>query len=183
MMETTKIDHGAVVGLQHGVDRSPHWPSVEKAFKAKYPDCLYCGPGSGAKYGIQVHHIHPFHQVVGVGRADLELDFRNLTPLCETEKDKPAPDHHITCGHLGSFQRNNENVVSDVDKWFNQPQKLIESTAVWLHEKQDADPPFSQWTRETKQAYRTRLDKELPPDPALLAQFFPHGLPTVDLTA
>ena len=170
---TAKIDHGAVEAAKHGIARSPHWPSVEKSFKEQNPDCIYCGDDSGKIYGIQIHHIHPFHQVVGVGRADLELDPRNLCSLCETEVGKPAPDHHITCGHLGSFQRNNESVVTDVVTFKGQPQKLIEANTLWQEKEKMATKPFSEWTDDEKKVYRDKLDRELPPDVKILAKYFP----------
>ena len=157
--------------------------SVEKAYKIKHPDCIYCGAGSGQKVGIQIHHIHPFHQVVGVGRNDLELDPRNLTSLCETEKNKPAPDHHIACGHLGSFQRNNEKVLEDVILYSGKDQHLIEGMVEWKTEESSAPKPFSAWTEQEKKDYRAKLDKELPPDPTIIKQFFPNGLPISHYTS
>jgi len=162
---------------EQGATRSPHWPIAMHEFKATHCDCIYCGPGSGALYGIQIHHIHPFHQVVGVGRADLELDPRNLTPLCESEKGRPAPDHHISEGHLGSFQKNNETVVTDAPRFVGQSRKMIEATTYWQDKSKAADKPFNQWTVEEKTAYRKKLDTDLPVDPAVIARFFPNGLP------
>lgn len=155
----------------NGAKRSPHWPTVEKEFKDRNPDCIYCGAGSGQKFGIQAHHINPFHQVVGVGRPDLELDPRNLTSLCETEENKPAPDHHITCGHLGSFQRNNDKVLEDVKLYFGKDHLLIEGMPEWKEEEKATSKPFSTWTDQEKKDYRRKLDTNLPPDPAILNRF------------
>jgi hypothetical protein len=175
-----KTDNGAQVAAEHGIARSPHWATVQQAYKKVHPDCIYCGPGSGQKYGIQIHHIHAFHVVVGVGRSDLELDFRNLTSLCESEENKPAPNHHISEGHLGSFQRNNDTVVEDVKKFFGQAIQLIEATDYWKNKKNSAPKAFSTWTHDEKVAYRKMLDATLPPDSAVLAKFFPNGLPIVN---
>jgi hypothetical protein len=172
-----KIDHGAEVAAQHGIARSPHWPAVEKAFKALHPDCIYCGPGSGQKVGIQVHHRNAFHCVVGVGRPDLELSFSNLCSLCESEKGRPAPDHHISEGHLGSFQRNSPTVVEDAPQFLGQSRQQIESSDHWKALKRDAPGPFSSWTFEQKKAFRQMLDEKFPPEPEVMAKYFPHGLP------
>ena len=166
----SKVDNGALVAKEHGIARSPHWPTVEKEFKKKNPDCLYCGEESGKLYGIQVHHINAFHVVVGLGRPDLELDERNLVSLDETEAGRPAPDHHIVAGHNGSFQKNNPHVLEDVSLWKGKDKKFIESTQKW-QEEASSQKPFSQWSLEEKKAYRKMLDEKLPPNTELLKKY------------
>jgi hypothetical protein len=168
-----KTDFGASVAAQHGVARSVHWPEVEEAFKKANPFCICCTPSFNVQvaYGIQVHHIHPFHQVIGVGRPDLELDPRNLCSLCETEKDLPAFDHHVVCGHLGSFQRNNEYVWEDSSVFKGMSRNDIEANPVWQARLAAADKPFSEWAVEQKIAYRAKLDVVLPPDQEILDKY------------
>ena len=170
-------DAGTKVAAKVGVERSHEWPEVQKAFLKDHPDCIYCGTGSSQKYGIQVHHVAAFHVIVGIGRPDLELDPRNLCSLCQTEKNKPAPNHHITCGHLGSFQRNNDRVIEDVTIFGNKDHLLIEAMPHWQEEEKAAPKPFSEWSEQEKKDYRAMLDKILPPDPVVMKKYFPNGLP------
>ena len=55
-------------------ERSPKWRATRKRFLAKNPECAACG----ARRGLQVHHVEPFH--LNPGR---ELDVTNLITLCE----------------------------------------------------------------------------------------------------
>lgn len=96
------IDHGLVVAQKHGIERSPKWPATQEAYRKAHPYCAACG--SAEK--IQIHHVYPFHEVVAVGRPDLELDWRNLISLCEN----PGMDCHLKVGHLGFFQSYNPSV-------------------------------------------------------------------------
>jgi len=67
---------------------------------------------------VQVHHIFPFHYCVALGRADLELDERNLITLCGKSHSGSGENHHLWVGHLDNFQSSNLNVVHDAEKTF-----------------------------------------------------------------
>src|SRR5437879_5670628 len=103
MMSAKKVDFGAALAAEHGLKRSARWPAKEAAFKKANPTCACCGKTYPAGRGIQVHHRRPFHDCILAGRADLELDDRNLISLCETEAGTETNDCHIACGHLGDF--------------------------------------------------------------------------------
>jgi len=168
----TKIDNGAVAASAHGIARSPHWPTVEKAFKALHPNCIACSAELYGKVGIQVHHaVVPFHIAILCGRPDLELDPRNLVSLCETEKDKPAPNHHIRVGHLGDFKSWNSNVVADAKKYLGQPEALIESNPDYILEAKGKSDPKMAEQRDALKTMRTMLDSVLPADPAILKKY------------
>jgi len=116
MMTTTlaRPDQGALEAARHGImARSEHWPACEHAFLAAHPRCAACLPGQSLGAGVQVHHVWPFHWIKLLGFPWLELDFRNLIGLCEAEHTRPAEDHHLWLGHLGSFKSNNPNVRED----------------------------------------------------------------------
>jgi len=81
-----------------GKARSPQWPKVRKEF-LKGKVCAICG---GTKK-LEAHHIKSFHL-----HPDLELDPKNLIPLCEGNKDINC---HLVGGHVFSFQFENPHVV------------------------------------------------------------------------
>ena len=183
-MDTAKVDNGAIVGLQHGVARSPHWPTVEKAFKAKFPDCIACSEEDAGKYPIQVHHaLVPFHLAVLAGRPDLELDFRNLRSLCETEKGRPAKDHHISLGHLMNFRSWNKNLDEDAKVYRSQAEKMIESSPDFVKKVASRPDPEQEKSPEALKELRGWLDGILPPDPVVLAMYFPQGLPVISFSS
>jgi hypothetical protein len=75
------VDHGARVAASFEIECSGHWPEVVRRHLAREPHCVSCRP-NGRKLGpVQVHHIFPFHYCIALGRADLELDERNLITL------------------------------------------------------------------------------------------------------
>lgn len=83
-----------------GVARSPHWPSVRKAFIAKNPCCAVCG----TKDDLDVHHCFPFHL-----KPMLELEEGNLITLCTP--------HHLFIGHLMNYRSYNVTVREDASAW------------------------------------------------------------------
>ena len=85
----------------HGVERSPHWPTVQHHHLQKFPLCEACG----GNVNLNVHHRKPFHLF-----PDLELEPTNLITLC-MDGDK---DCHIKLGHGGNFKAYNPNVDADV---------------------------------------------------------------------
>src|ERR1700732_4714415 len=106
-----RVQHGEVESILTGAGpRSPEWRRVERAHLARQPHCVCCKPGTHGRAPLQVHHIFSFHYCRLLGRADLELDDRNLITLCETEEGKPAPNHHLLVGHLDDFQSSNLRV-------------------------------------------------------------------------
>ena len=169
---TDHLDHGAAEAARHGVARSEHWPAVERAVREANPRCAACDP-TASEAGVQIHHIFPFHYVVALGRPDLELDPRNLISLCETEHDKPAPDHHLLIGHLGNFKEGNLLVREDATgRYHALDEATIRGDAEWQAEEHAGRlKALDAMSDDEKRAFRARLDAELPPDPALLARY------------
>ena len=167
----SKLDLGEIISINHGAGpRSPHWHLVEKEFIANNPKCSACLPSS-SNYGINVHHIHPYHICILLGRPDLELDTRNLITLCSTEEGKTSYHHHIVLGHLDDFQLNNDNVIEDITRYQGIEGKALLQESDFK-QRIDARPkPFSQWTDQEKQEYRAMLDTQLPPDPGVCTKY------------
>lgn len=92
LREVGQRAHTRVSDLLHGVTkaRSPHWPSVRRAFLQQFPTCAACG----SVEHLNVHHVEPFH----VAPA-LELEPKNLITLCE------GPEKcHLRIGHDGDWR-------------------------------------------------------------------------------
>src|SRR5258708_4092035 len=51
-----RLDHGAEIARQHGLDRSPEWPRVEREHRLREPARAACGYKD---YGIKMNHINP----------------------------------------------------------------------------------------------------------------------------
>ena len=83
-----------------GVPRSPRWPAVSRAF-LRGASCIACGQ----REGLTAHHVIPFHV-----RPDLELDERNLVPLCSDRC-------HIVFGHFNDFRLDNPEVREHAAKF------------------------------------------------------------------
>ena len=90
-----------------GSARSGKWPALRKEFLAENPKCAVCG---GTKK-LEAHHVEPFHD-----HPELELDKKNLLPLCE---GNPAINCHLFVGHLGNFKSYNSNAPEDARRWNN----------------------------------------------------------------
>lgn len=84
--------------------RSSKWPKTRKTYLLENPHCANCGKKK--KFGMQVHHIIPFHV-----DPTLELVPSNLLTLCDN------PRCHLDKGHLGYFRSWNVNVVRDCAQW------------------------------------------------------------------
>jgi len=80
--------------------RSPRWETVRKRHLKSFPACAACG----CEQQLQVHHIKPFHLY-----PELELENSNLITLCENK----GYQCHLNVGHLGSWKKENPNVVQD----------------------------------------------------------------------
>lgn len=84
--------------------RSSGWSQVRKKHLKRFPYCANCGKKK--RFGMQVHHIKPFHLF-----PELELEEYNLLTLCDN------PRCHLDKGHLGYFRSYNINVVEDCINW------------------------------------------------------------------
>ena len=80
--------------------RSSRWETVRKRHLKAFPMCAACG----CNQYLQVHHIKPFHLY-----PELELEQSNLITLCENKEYQC----HLNVGHLGSWKKENPNVVQD----------------------------------------------------------------------
>jgi hypothetical protein len=146
-----RIDHGAEVAKEHGVERSPEWPRVEKAHLVAHPYCEACGPSMPPGTPVNVHHVLPFHYVAALGRPDLELDDRNLITLCETEHDRPAENHHLLIGHLDDFKSSNLDVMVDSLTTFHMiTSSNIKASVVWQSKVANKLRPLGDMTDKDK---------------------------------
>lgn len=164
-----RVDHGALEAARHGIARSPEWPRVERQHLVEQPECQACPPGQPSGAPLQVHHIFPFHYCVALGRADLELDQRNLITLCEDEKGRPGQNHHLLVGHLDDFQSSNLNVVQDAEGRFkDMTAGAIRANAAWIQEKATKLTPLDLMTDAEKQTFVAEMNKRFPklPTPA-----------------
>ena len=84
--------------------RSSGWRQVRAEHLKKHPECVNCGKKS--RFGLQVHHIVPFHV-----DPSLELDPDNLLTMCGN------PRCHLDKGHLGHWHSWNPDVVKDCEEW------------------------------------------------------------------
>lgn len=154
-------DDGDLEAARHGITRSSHWPAVERAHLHRQPRCVACPPGwTGSP---QVHHIFPFHYCVALGRPDLELDDRNLVTLCQTEKDRPAEDHHLLIGHLDSFQ--SSNLVADADAaatFAGMSAEAIKADRGWQAKVAGRLKRLGDMSDAEKADFRTQMDQRFP---------------------
>jgi 5-methylcytosine-specific restriction protein A len=156
----SKIDYGAAVAAEHGLARSHHWPSLEKWMKRYFGDaCQICGKGP-----IQIHHWMPFHDCILAGRSELELTLENLTALCETEKDRPAEDHHVIAGHLCDFKSYNSNLLASIAAWKGLSGEAIKELNGWKLLAQAKPPSYPVMAPDVQAAFRATLDRILPTD-------------------
>jgi hypothetical protein len=160
-----------IVSLGAEPPRSPHWPAVERAFKAAHPVCECCGKGLPDGISIQVHHCIPFDYCVQLGRPDLELDPRNLVALCETTKGHPADNHHLLLGHANNFRAANLDVREDCAKFKGMSVAEIKASARWEEILKERLMPLEEMGPEERVALRAHMDRELPPDKALCAKY------------
>ena len=156
-------DHGAEEAARHGVARSPEWPKVAREHLVKQPHCVCCKPGTNANAGVQVHHIFPFHYCIKLGRADLELDDRNLITLCEDEAGKPGQNHHLLVGHLDDFKSSNLRVSTDAtETFFGMGASDIKDDHRWLSEKAARLKPLDKMTDEDKHEFVNAMNSRFP---------------------
>lgn len=176
-----KIDNGQNIALKHGVLRSPHWHHVEEEFLKNNPNCIVCKEENYGKVGVQIHHaIVPFHLAILCGRPDLELDPRNLCSLCETEHNRPAPNHHLLVGHLKDFQSWNKNVFQDAVTYKGLTEEQILAIADYEEKIKNRPDPKLAENKDSLKELRDFLDNTLPPDPNIISKYFPQGLPIIN---
>jgi len=82
--------------------RSTQWSKVRKAYLNRQSVCAVCGE----KYGLQVHHIKPFHL-----HPELELDKSNFITLCTNKKF----NCHLKIGHGGNFRWENPFIYKHIE--------------------------------------------------------------------
>jgi hypothetical protein len=155
---------GTDVAEEHGIRRSPHWPTVEKHFKQQNPFCLACGKDKTLdESDIQVHHRIPFHFCILLGRPDLELDPRNLVGLCETETGRQLPNHHLLLGHLDDFKSYNVSVLVDAEKnYFGMSALQIKASPMWQNTARQKPHAWALMTDDEKKALRKLMDEWYP---------------------
>jgi hypothetical protein len=162
-VSSTRHDHDAHEASRHGHARSPAWHRVERAHLASHPRCVCCADGQSVGEPVQVHHIFPFHYCVALGRPDLELDDRNLITLCESEKGRHAPNHHLLIGHLDSFQSSNLHLMHDATHVFHgldEPQ--IKSSTHYQHMMKHRLKPLDKLSDDEKNAFVQAMNHRFP---------------------
>lgn len=155
-----KIDRGNEEALRTiGRGRSSHWPTVEKAFRKLHPQCVCCVVPS-TKH-VQIHHRFPFHFCVALGRADLELDMRNLITLCEWPSH-PSPDHHLLIGHLDNFRSSNLDVAEDAVTFRGMTEAEIKKDARWVAKVKTRLAVLDEMTTKDKASFVKRMNATFP---------------------
>ncbi len=157
-------DHGALVGALYGIPRSSHWATVEKRFREANSVCARCG----ATTGLQVHHWWDFHEVIAVGRPDLELDPWNLRCLCQMPPDNMC---HLYIGHFDDFESFNENLDADIITFRGLTAAQIKADPRWQAERAAKPGRLITWTKMQLVEFRQHLDIIRPPDPKILREF------------
>lgn len=159
-----RIDPGAEEALRFGLQRSPEWPRVARAYLAEHPHCACCKPGDGgaAVVRLQVHHVFPFHYCVVLGRPDLELDARNLITLCERGAGEAGENHHLLVGHLDSFQSANLQVRTDVREFYGMAAERIRGDARWKAKVMRRVKGLEGMTAGERREMRERMDERMP---------------------
>ncbi len=144
------------VGIMH---RSQHWDETQKAHLKKYPTCAVCN----ATTSLQVHHIFPFEFCIQLGRADLELDERNLITLCQNEDGKHSNNHHLLIGHLDDFKSFNIDVRKDASVFFNgMTDEEIKISSVWKQKHNNRPMHLINMTIDERKQLRVLMDTKMP---------------------
>jgi putative sterol carrier protein len=146
--------------------RSPEWPDVEKTFRDTHPNCAACGE----RRQLNIHHKFPFHYVVLCGRPDLELDPRNLLPLCV----RHDCEHHVLLGHLDDYESYNPRVLEFVKKYSGRTNRQIHGNAAWQKAAAQKPKPLDQMSLAEKDAFKKMLDGKFPPNAAIMARAVRH---------
>lgn len=153
-----------VVG-KRDVARSPHWPHVEKFVKDMRKDrCDFLRDDQPSDGAIQIHHWHPFEDCKDAGRPELELCLENLFAACETEKDKPAENHHLIGCHLGDFKSFNAALKNCVGLWKGLKGDEIKARDDWKQMSASKPVEYHAMIPDAQKAFRDDLDKNMPQD-------------------
>jgi len=162
--DAAKVDHGEVIAEVHGLKRSSKWRTVERTYKEAHPACACCGKTYPGGRGIQIHHRFPFHDCILAGRADLELDERNLISLCEDEKGVETNDCHFVVGHCCSFRSFNPTVEEDAaGPWHGLTKTQIEQLDEFIEKVRNRPKSYPGMTADEQTAFRNMLDQRMPP--------------------
>ena len=154
-------DLGARVAAAFGIPRSPHWDEVVRKHLARQPKCVCCRPNADNK--VQVHHIFPFHYCIALGRADLELDERNLITLCGKSHNGNGENHHLWVGHLDNFQSSNLSVVRDAKKvFYGMPAEEFKTDERWVRHVKRRLVPLELMTAAQKAALLHTMNRRMP---------------------
>ncbi len=156
-------DLGARVAAAFGIRRSSHWDEVAREHLARQPRCVCCLPNMQFNIGLQVHHIFPFHYCIALGRADLELDERNLITLCGKSPCGRGENHHLWVGHLDNFQSSNLSVVRDARKvFYGMPARQFRTDEQWLRHYNRRLVPLDLMTEAQKAALLRTMNRRMP---------------------
>lgn len=167
--------HGSAVAEEHGIRRSPHWPTVEKHFLAAHPRCAGCSDAQEkarraqlnhaalVTRGLQVHHaIIPFHYAILLGRPDLETDDRNLESFCEDETGVKTQDHHSRLGHLCNFQSYNPDIPGTLKLYLGSSRAQLDSDIKFLALCKALPKKWHELDEAGRRDLRNMLDSRLP---------------------
>ena len=156
-------DQGARVALSFEIERSPHWPEVVRQHLTRQPHCVCCKPNGRKPGPLQVHHIFPFHYCIALGRADLELDERNLITLCGKSHDGIGENHHLWIGHLDNFQSSNLSVVRDARKtFFGSQADEIRNDMRWQRRRRRRLEPLETMDEGERAALVALMERRMP---------------------
>lgn len=158
------IDRDAAIAKRYGIARSARWPAVERAHLETQPHCVACSERQRKPGTTQVHHVYPFHICVALGRADLELDPRNLMTLCERRGGR-GEDHHLLIGHLDDFESFNPGVRMEAAHEFHGwTAARLRTSKDWVARVATRAPHFDAMSDEERSKLRARLDQLFPQD-------------------
>ena len=145
-------EHGTLVAARYGIARSAKWPAAERAHVARSPHCTACRrPG----LRVEVHHIFPFHFCVCLGRADLELDERNLVTLC--------PEHHLLLGHFDDYESMNLRVRGEArGRFHGMTDVQLRASDAWRKLAARRPAHLGEMTRDRRRELRETMDRHMP---------------------
>jgi hypothetical protein len=152
----------AGIAQRYGIERSPDWDKVRAAYLLTHGACAVCGDESP----LNVHHMHPFHFVVALGRPDLELDHRNFITLCTPHEEQ----HHILLGHLDDYESYNPHVVTFVTHYKDQSSDQIRKDPRFQQAVAQKPPHLGDLTAAQRTQLKAELDKLFPPDAKVMAE-------------
>ncbi len=153
-------EHGTLVAARYGVARSAKWPAAERAHVARSPHCTACRrPG----LRVEVHHIFPFDFRVRLGRADLELDERNLITLCAESDARGAGDHHFLLGHFGDYESMNLHVRAEAAGRFHGMTAVeLRANEGWRKLAEGRPAHLGEMSRDARRELRETMNREMP---------------------